>query len=65
MLKETVNIFFPQPPLRIDSFQTKGSLHEKNAKMSRVVKFLSISQLQILSAQEPFSARSDRRPNYG
>ena len=65
MLKETVNIFFPQPPLRIDSFQTTGSLHEKNAKMSRVVKLLLISRLQILSTQKPFSTRSDRRPNYG
>ena len=49
-----VKIFFPQPPLRIDSFETKDVLGEKNRFLRLVNKFLSIRSLYTFSYIETF-----------
>lgn len=49
-----VKIFSAQPLLRIDSFQTDGPLHEKNAFSEQADKYMIIKQLSNNSHQETF-----------
>ena len=59
-----VKSFSFQPPLRIDSFQTRVCLAEKNAFMTKVVKRLLISLLYKFLFLMTFSTPANRRPNY-
>ena len=59
-----VRIFFPQPPLRIDSFGTEMGLIEKKRFMEQVGKQLSINNLYLFPLLGVFSMPANIRPSY-
>ena len=59
-----VKIYFLQPPLRIDSFQTSVRSGEKKRLLSRVDKQLITSTLHDLLFRESFPTLSKSRPDY-
>ena len=59
---ENVNLFYFQPPLRIDSFRTMRVSAQNIAIMKRVGKRLLISLLYFLRFWETFSTASNGLP---